>query len=381
MFEDLFKRFNFELRKIADSSLGKSNRATSFDIQRCFRTDTITKGFNVAISTGNWVIKRFKMDRAGVTQGVTRLSFISSLSTMTRISSQFEKTRKVSGPRSLQPSQWGMCCPADTPEGESCGLVKHLALLTHITTDNDDKVLSEVLYSLGVENLEILSCAEIFCQESFLVFLNGLILGIHKKPFTFIEKFRKLRRKGKISEFVSIYFHKQRRSVFISSDGGRVCRPLIIVENGKPRLNQEQIDQVASGKMNFDDLIKQGCIEYIDVNEENDSLIALKYDQITEKHTHLEIDPLAILGVAAGLIPYPHHNQSPRNTYQSVMGKQAMGAIAYNQFHRIETVLYLLCYPQKPLVKTRTIEMVGFENLPAGHVSLSFFYSVLYRRF
>lgn len=372
MFEDLFKRFNFELRKIADQSLGKSNRGTSFDIQRCFRTETITRGFNIAISSGNWIIKRFRMDRAGVTQGVTRLSFISALSTMTRISSQFEKTRKVSGPRSLQPSQWGMCCPADTPEGESCGLVKHLALLTHITTDSDGTSLSEILYALGVEDLELLSSSEIFCKQAFIIFLNGLILGIHRQPFQFIDKFRKLRRKGRISEFVSIYFHKQRRSVYISSDGGRVCRPLIIVEQGHPKLRQEHIDMVILGKLTFTDLLRLGCVEYIDVNEENDGFIALSEKQISPKTTHLEIDPLTILGCAAGLIPYPHHNQSPRNTYQSVMGKQAMGAIAYNQLQRIETIIYLLCYPQRPLVKTRTIEMIGFENLPAGHVKRLF---------
>lgn len=60
---------------------------------------------------------------------------------MTRINSTFEKTRKVSGPRSLQPSQWGMICPADTPEGESCGLVKNLALISHITTESDEMVI------------------------------------------------------------------------------------------------------------------------------------------------------------------------------------------------------------------------------------------------
>jgi DNA-directed RNA polymerase III subunit RPC2 len=102
------------------------------------------------------------------------------------------------------------------------------------------------------------------------------------------------------------------------------------------------------------------------VNEENDTLVALRDRDITYAHTHLEIDPMTILGVVAGLIPYPHHNQSPRNTYQCAMGKQAIGAIAYNQLQRIDTLLYLLCYPQKPLVKSHTIEMIGFEKLPAG---------------
>ena len=151
LFEDLFKRMNSELKRQADNHLSKSNRAAQFDIAKCIRTDTVTFGLEHAISSGNWSIKRFRMERKGVTQVLSRLSFISAVGMMTRITSQFEKTRKVSGPRALQPSQWGMLCPADTPEGESCGLVKNLALMTHVTTDEEEGPIAALAHIMGVE--------------------------------------------------------------------------------------------------------------------------------------------------------------------------------------------------------------------------------------
>jgi DNA-directed RNA polymerase III subunit RPC2 len=153
LFEDLFKTFNANFKIAIDKVLKKSSRAQEFDARKTlrFQGDHLTAGFVRAISTGNWSLKRFKMERAGVTHVLSRLSFISALGMMTRISSQFEKTRKVSGPRALQPSQWGMLCPSDTPEGEACGLVKNLALMTHITTDDEEAPIIRLAYMLGVE--------------------------------------------------------------------------------------------------------------------------------------------------------------------------------------------------------------------------------------
>lgn len=368
LFEDLFKKWNSDLKTNIDKVLKKPNRTELFDVLPLLRmhTDTITSGFVRAISTGNWSLKRFKMERAGITHVLSRLSYISALGMMTRISSQFEKTRKVSGPRSLQPSQWGMLCPSDTPEGEACGLVKNLALMTHITTDVEEGPIAKLAFVLGVEDINLIMGKEVYADGSYLVFVNGVILGVVADARRFVVNFRKLRRTNRINTFVSIYTNTHQHSVHIASDGGRICRPMIIVENGRPKVTSKNIQELKDNILTFDDFLAHGLIEYLDVNEENDSNIALYESYINQDSTHLEIEPFTILGAVAGLIPYPHHNQSPRNTYQCAMGKQAIGAIAYNQLNRIDTLLYLMVYPQQPMVKTKTIELIQYDKLPAG---------------
>lgn len=166
-----------------------------------------------------------------------------------------------------------------------------------------------------------------------------------------------MRRKGLIGCFVSIHTNHLQRCVYIHTDGGRLCRPYIIVEKGVPLVRQVHIDELNGGSRKFDDFLADGLIEYLDVNEENDSFIATREHEIdADKTTHLEIEPFTLLGVCAGLVPYPHHNQSPRNTYQCAMGKQAMGVIGYNQKNRLDTLMYNIVYPQVRLMSAVIVE-------------------------
>jgi DNA-directed RNA polymerase III subunit RPC2 len=196
-----------------------------------------------------------------------------------------------------------MMCPADTPEGEACGLVKNLALLTHVTNDegeNENHALIRICYDLGVEDVILYSGEEINAVTTYLVFLNGLIIGISQTPNELVNSIRSLRRNGKINEFVSVYLNIIQKAVYIASDGGRVCRPLLILEEGgKLLLNENHIKGLGSD-VQLQDLLEEGIIEYIDVNEENNCLIALREADITPQHTHMEIDPLTILGIVAG---------------------------------------------------------------------------------
>ncbi|KAF4671681.1 DNA-directed RNA polymerase III subunit RPC2 [Perkinsus chesapeaki] len=385
LFEDLFKSMNTEIKKSVDMRLTKYFQQASSasaragrsvvgpdsgypDVLRDIDSERITRGMNRAISSGNWNIKRFRIDRSGVSQVLSRFSFIAALGAMTRVKSQFEKSRKLAGPRALQPSQWGMLCPSDTPEGEQCGLIKALSLLAHVTTPDEEGPIRRLCYSLGVEDAAGLTGEELHSTGTITVFLNGALLGVHRRPQTFMSDMRALRRRGKIGEFVSIYEHEAQRAIIIATDGGRLCRPLIVVKKGRPMLVPEvHLRKLKSGELRFTDFLRLGIIEWVDVNEENNSYIAINPEDVVMETTHLEIEPLTLLGAVAGLVPYPHHNQSPRNTYQCAMGKQAMGNIACNQHLRTDTQLLLLTYPQQPMCKTRTIDLIGYDNLPAGH--------------
>lgn len=257
MFEDLFKRFNWELKMIADKNIPKI-KAAQFDVVKHMRAAQITIGLETAISTGNWTIKRFKMERAGVTQVLSRLSYISALGMMTRVNSQFEKTRKVSGPRSLQPSQWGMLCPSDTPEGEACGLVKNLALMTHITTEVDEGPVIRLAFNSGVEDIRLLGGEAINNPKVFMVFINGNILGVTISYKRLIQVFRMMRRRGFIGAFVSIHTSHTQRCVYIHTDGGRLCRPYIIINRGRINVEQHHLDEMNRGTRKFEDFVQDG---------------------------------------------------------------------------------------------------------------------------
>ncbi len=329
---------------------------------------SIFDGFCFVYYLGNWMLGRFKMSKQGVTQPVSRLSYMSAVGHMTRIASSVEKTRKTSGPRALHGSQWGMVCPSDTPEGHGCGLIKNLALMCNISLDEDIiDYIKRLSFCLGMEDIALLPHLFVNNNNAYTVWINGECIGIHRNIQKFVKDLRFLRRNGKISMYASICVNQTHRSVLIATDQGRVCRPLIICEDGKSLLKNEHLEYLESKLWSFDDLVNNGIIEYLDVNEENNCFIALREeDIIPQKTTHLEIDPMTILGVVAGLIPFPHHNQSPRNTYQCAMGKQAMGCIGMNKFVRCDHLFYDLCYAQQPMVQTKTIQTINFNKIPAG---------------
>jgi len=198
------------------------------------------------------------------------------------------------------------------------------------------------------------------------VYVNGSLVGTHPDPEQLAEQVRQARRRGDVSQMVNVSVKNRTGEVIINADAGRARRPLLVVEDGEPLMTDEEVEQVKNGELEFEELVERGLVEFIDAEEEEDILVGVDEDELTEKHTHLEVDPQLMFGIGAGMIPYPEHNASPRITMGSGMIKQSLGLPSANYRIRPDTRQHLLHYPQLSMVKTQTTEQIGYDDRPAA---------------
>jgi DNA-directed RNA polymerase subunit B len=331
-------------------------------VSAAVRPGIVSERLQHALATGNW-----GRGRVGITQLLDRTNLVSTLSHLRRLQSPLSRSQPNFEARDLHPTHWGRLCPNETPEGSNCGLVKNLALSACISVAVNVEKVRQTVYALGITpaqdaNRELrLSGAK--------VFINGSLIGYHPQPGEFVFELRTKRRSNEIPSEINVAHFKAlggREEIYVTCDEGRVRRPLVIVENGVSKLQPEHFDKIRSGEWSWEDLVKNGIIEYLDAEEEENVYVALSLDKITAKHTHSELSTYTMLGICASLIPYPEHNQSPRNSYEAAMAKQALGVYTTNYVYRADSRSHVLHYPQASIVRTRPMEILGYDQRPSG---------------
>ena len=356
LMEDLFRVSLSALLNDLKYQLERAyQRKRDLKVASAIRTDMLTNRIMHALATGNWV-----GGRAGVSQLLDRTCAMSTISHLRRVTSPLTRTQPHFEARDLHPTQWGRLCPNETPEGQNCGLVKNLALMVDISEGYNEEIVKDLLADLNLRPVD-----EGRPQDA-KVYLNGDLVGVHSAPIDLVEEVRYRRRTGLLSHEVNVRYDDHMEEVVINCDDGRIRRPLLIVRNGKLQLQPHHLEDLDRDRLHWSNLIDQGVVEYLDAEEEENALIGLEESDLTPDHTHMETDPMVILGAATGVVPYPEHNSSPRNTMGAGMGKQSLGMGSSNYRMRPDTRGHLLHYPQKPMTQTKILEYSNFNHRPAG---------------
>jgi len=346
------------------------------NIYKIIKSTTIANGIKRALATGDFGIKHTNSNKVGVAQVLNRLTYIASLSHLRRINTPIDKSGKLIPPRKQHNTQWGKICPAETPEGGSVGVVKNLSYLAHITIKSNTEPITDLIdnFMTPIDDVPPLAL-----YNKVKVFINGSWVGITEEPVKLYRYLKEKKWNGIINIYTSIIFDYKKKEIRVCNDGGRLTRPVLKVRDNKVLITNEIVNRLNKREMTWEDLLvasktDESYIEYLDADEESVSMVAIEPKRLSEesklikKYTHCEIHPSAIFGILASCIPYPEHNQSPRNTYQCAMGKQAMGMFVSNFDKRMDKTAYVQTYSMRPLVDTRIMNFINLHKIPSGEM-------------
>jgi len=351
LMRDLFRvNIGILVRDIQYSLQKVAKRKKFYSLKTIAKSTLFTQRVESAIATGSWI-----GERSGVTQNMDKTNYLAMLSQLQRVSSMLPGDQENFLARTLHPTHYGRFCPTETPEGTEIGLRKNLAILSRISTAlsfDEDSVLKK-FHSSGLKE-----------EGKSDVFFNGRFIGLVESHDDFVKKVRELRRAGEFPKELSVRYDDMLQQVTMSTGVGRVLRPLVIVENGASKLKDEHLVLLGEDKIKWDDLVKDGIIEYIDASEEDNALVAFKEEDLTNDHTHLEVHPIDLFGLITSIVPFGNHDQSSRLNRGSKTLKQSLGIYAANYLVRLDTDVSILHYPQKPLVRSFVYDTL--EVYPSG---------------
>jgi DNA-directed RNA polymerase II subunit RPB2 len=394
LFRDYYNQFRNNVRSKVDNEywygIGRTIPNIEFLINKSnmnfiFDANIIENGLKKSLK-GNWgtnmIQEQQDLDliKQGISQDLSRLTYLATISHLRRVNTPIDPTNKILAPHRLHTSQWGIMCPCESPDGASIGLLKNFAILCHISYDISPKPILKILEDNDM--IHIQNIPAIHIGKYTKISINSNWIGLHKDPVTLVKLLKLYRRNNIINIYTSISWNIITKEINILTEAGRCMRPLYVIYENK-LLVADKIKKIKDYKWN--DMIglnskadiknikeleeNQGFIEFLDVEETNYSYIAMDQSYIqgkTTQYTHCEIHPSTILSVLTHQIPLANHNQAPRNIFSGAQGKQAIGIYATNFNNRIDTMSFVLHYPQKALVSTRYQEYLNNNRLPNG---------------
>ena len=268
-------------------------------------------------------------------------------------------------------------CPCETPEGHSVGVIKNMAVTTSISIFSSPITVYHYIQNMN----KLLSLKDTTIEQKHdhtRVFLNGSWIGmvLNKDAHNMVYALRKAKRAGQLHIYTGIVWKNTFKEIWVTTEAGRVLRPIYYA----PAIREIAMDKTGTLKKQilaikeWNHLVawespqENHLLEYIDAGETECSYIAMDYELCMKdlSYTHCEIHPCVVFGTTASGIPFPDHNQSPRNAYQSAMAKQAMGVYALNFRERFDAMSHILCYPEMPMVSPYMSKFYGAQALPAG---------------
>ncbi len=311
------QQFHNALRRlitdISHNVLKALKQGHNVNIKSWIKPNIITNAMIGAISNNAWTMGGAKAK--GISQIYEQFNYTGGISNLRKVKIFIDgDAGKIIVVRDVTTDQFGKMCPAESPEGKTAGLVRNMALSCYITVGTDAGPVKKIINHLlgNVPFPESLNWTRIF--------VNGVQVGATKTPRDFKRNMVKLKRNGTLSAETSIaYFERATTNIseiHISTEAGRPCRPLLVVENGELVIKSDTIENLVLHEMSWNELLCSGMVELVDAAEEEEAVVAgypSDFDTMSNdlklKYTHCELHPSMLYGVGGSIIPFPDHNQ------------------------------------------------------------------------